>query len=143
MAPFAEILRGRDQPFSTYAAPAGQGATREYRQDRYRYTRSAYPGGVARVLGVVAVLAIFAAMMAALVWMGRSVRRRGSRLGSAAMGPFEEIWHPAARRARLKTELVEERMVPMPTADDNPGSAAVHGAPPGRERVSRRPSPRR
>jgi hypothetical protein len=62
----------------------------------------------------------FAAVLVALVGLGRRVRRRGSAGGQAFVGPFEEMWHPAAHRARLATETVEERMMPGPSADDTP-----------------------
>jgi hypothetical protein len=81
--------------------------------------------GISRSLGFMgAVLAmfviggLFAAIMAVLAWLGSRVRRRGGGGSEAFMGPFEEMWHPAAHRARLVTETVEERMVPMPSADD-------------------------
>ncbi len=50
------------------------------------------------------------------VWLGRRVRRRG--VGGEAMGPFEEIWHPAAHRARMEIAVQKERMVPLPSPDD-------------------------
>src|SRR5262245_16747433 len=61
----------------------------------------------------------FLAVMAMLAWLGRRVRSRGGQVSEAVMGPFEEIWHPAAHRARFATETVEERMVPIPSADDS------------------------
>lgn len=57
-----------------------------------------------------------AAIAAGLVWLGRRVRRRG--VGGEVMGPFEEIWHPAAHRARMELEVQEERMVPLPSPGD-------------------------
>ncbi|GAA4172270.1 hypothetical protein GCM10022251_68780 [Phytohabitans flavus] len=57
-----------------------------------------------------------AAVAAGLVWLGRRVRRRGA--GGEVMGPFEEIWHPAAHRARMKVEVQEECMVPLPSPGD-------------------------
>jgi hypothetical protein len=72
-------------------------------------------------LMVTVVAGFFVAVMVGLAWLGTRVRRRGAARGSqAVLGPFEEIWHPAAHRARLQTEIVEERMVPMPSADDQP-----------------------
>jgi hypothetical protein len=44
-----------------------------------------------------------AAIAVGLVWLGRRVRRRG--VGGEVMGPFEEIWHPAAYRARMELEV--------------------------------------
>jgi hypothetical protein len=57
-----------------------------------------------------------ALVAAGLVWLGRRVRRRG--VGGEVVGPFEEIWHPAAHRARLEIEVQEGRMVPLPSPDD-------------------------
>jgi hypothetical protein len=70
------------------------------------------------VLTLLAVVVFFAAIMAGFAWLGIRVRRGQGRVSDAYMGPFQEIWHPAAHRARLTTEVVEERMVPMPSADD-------------------------
>jgi len=67
---------------------------------------------------LLAVAGFFAAIMRALLWLGSRVRRRGGGGSEAFMGPFEEIWHPAAHRARFETLVVEERVVPMPTPDD-------------------------
>lgn len=67
-------------------------------------------------LAFLATAAGVALVAAGLVWLGRRVRRRG--VGGEVMGPFEEIWHPAAHRARLEIEVREERMVPLPSPDD-------------------------
>jgi hypothetical protein len=56
------------------------------------------------------------AILGGLAWLGSRVRRRG--VGGAVMGPFEEIWHPAAHRIRFEIQVQEERMVPMPSPDD-------------------------
>jgi hypothetical protein len=34
------------------------------------------------------------------------------------MGPFDEIWHPAAHRFRFEIQVQEERMVPLPSPGD-------------------------
>lgn len=68
-------------------------------------------------LGYVGVAALFAGIMFGLTWLGRRVRARGGGAGEAFMGPFEDMWHPAAHRARMATDAVEERVVPMPTPD--------------------------
>jgi hypothetical protein len=70
------------------------------------------------VLSAAAFAGLAAAVMAGLAWLGRRVRRRGSAAGDAFVGPFEEMWHPAAHRARRETEIVEERMLSAPQADD-------------------------
>jgi hypothetical protein len=74
---------------------------------------------VGDVLGVLAVVGFFAGTMAGLAWLGRRARRRaGGRAGAALIGPLEEMWHPAAHRARTEIETVEERAESMPTPDD-------------------------
>lgn len=73
---------------------------------------------MSELLSVLAVAGLFAAIMVVLVWLGSRVRRRGGGAGEAFMGPFEEMWHPAAHRARVETQVVEERMMPMPPPDD-------------------------
>jgi hypothetical protein len=75
---------------------------------------------VAEFLGVAAVVLGFAAIMAGLAGLGRRIRQRGRAGGQAFMGPFEELWHPSAHRARLATEIVDERMLPGPATDDQP-----------------------
>ncbi|WP_309246279.1 hypothetical protein [Verrucosispora sioxanthis] len=68
------------------------------------------------VLMFVVVVACLAAILGALGWLGVRVRRRG--IGGEMMGPFEEIWHPAAYRSRMEIRVQEERMVPTPSPDD-------------------------
>jgi len=36
-------------------------------------------------------------------------------------GPFEEIWHPAAHRARIDIEIQDDRKAPIPSPGDPPG----------------------
>jgi hypothetical protein len=67
-------------------------------------------------LGFLVVAGSLAAILGALVWLGRRVRRRG--VGGALMGPFDEIWHPAAHRFRFEIQVQEERMVPLPSPGD-------------------------
>lgn len=62
---------------------------------------------VGSVLGVLTVLV-------GLPYLAARARRRG--VGTASMmGPFEEIWHPAATSARHEVELQEERREPTPS----------------------------
>jgi hypothetical protein len=73
---------------------------------------------VADFLLLLVVPGVLVAVMVLLAWLGLRVRRRGAGGAGGVMGPFEEIWHPAAHRARLETEVVEERLAPMPSSDD-------------------------
>ncbi|MCH6167806.1 hypothetical protein [Pseudonocardia alaniniphila] len=61
-------------------------------------------------------LGIFGVVLAGLAWIASRVRRRGG--GGSLMGPFDEIWHPAAHRARIETEVQEERPAPIPLPGD-------------------------
>ncbi|MBM0277053.1 hypothetical protein [Micromonospora tarensis] len=67
-------------------------------------------------MGDVLILLTFASclatILASLWWLGARVRRRG--VGGEVMGPFEEIWHPAAHRYRAEIRVQETRMVPLP-----------------------------
>jgi hypothetical protein len=62
--------------------------------------------------GLPAVLAIYASVLGGLVWIAHRVRRRGG--GASLMGPFEEIWHPAAHQAHLEIEVQDGRPEPAP-----------------------------
>ena len=68
---------------------------------------------------ILAVFAAFGVVMVALALLTR--RARGRRVGSSVAGPFEEIWHPAARRARIDIEVQEERKIGAPSPGDPPG----------------------
>jgi hypothetical protein len=71
---------------------------------------------VGEFLAFVLVAGGFGAVMGALAWLARRVRRRG--VGGGLMGPLDEIYHPAAHRFRVEIQVHEERMVPMPSPDD-------------------------
>jgi len=73
---------------------------------------------VADALAIAVVIAAFAAVMGCLAWLTR--RQRGRRIGSSVAGPFEEIWHPAAHRARIDIEIQDERKVAAPSPGDPP-----------------------
>jgi hypothetical protein len=64
--------------------------------------------------GIVA--AGFGAVLGALVWLARRIRRRG--IGGGLMGPLDEIYHPSAHRFRAEIQMHEERLVPMPSPQD-------------------------
>lgn len=69
----------------------------------------------------------FAAVLGAFVWLARRVRRRG--VGGALMGPVDEIYHPAAHRFRLEIQVQAERMVPLPSPDDQRRGRDEAGSP--------------
>ena len=64
------------------------------------------------VLIVVVFVGCLAAVLGTLWWLASRVRRRG--IGGEVMGPFEEMWHPAALRFRAEIRVQESRAVPMP-----------------------------
>ena len=68
------------------------------------------------VLALVMDLAAFGVTLGGLAWLATRVRRRG--LGDSLMGPFDEIWHPAADRARIEIRVQDERPVPAPLPGD-------------------------
>lgn len=70
-----------------------------------------------QLLTWLAVLGFFAGVIGLLVWQGSRIRRRPRGGTTAVVGPWQEIWHPTAYRARLETEVVEERMLPNPSPD--------------------------
>jgi hypothetical protein len=84
-----------------------------------------YPGPVAEVLPFLVLAGVLAAVMGALAWMGARVRRRGADGARAVMGPLDEIFHPAAHGIRAEIEIHEQRMVPLPSADDRPDPGPV------------------
>lgn len=73
---------------------------------------------MAELAAVLLVVGVLAAVLALLAWLGSRVRRRG--VGGDVMGPFDEIWHPAAHRFRAEIEVHEERVLPLPSAGDRP-----------------------
>jgi hypothetical protein len=62
-------------------------------------------------LGLLAALAL---VVAALWWLAVRVRRRGADL----LGPFDELWHPAAHRTRIERQEQAEHRAPAPSPDD-------------------------
>lgn len=70
------------------------------------------------VLGLLMVVAGFTAVLGGFVWLAARIRHRG--LGGAVMGPIDEVYNPAAHRARLDVEIQHERPSPSPSADDQP-----------------------
>jgi hypothetical protein len=62
---------------------------------------------------------LFAATLGGLWWIAR--RAGGRAVSGAVAGPFEEIWHPAAHRARVEIRIQDERIAP----DAQPGDAPM------------------
>lgn len=61
---------------------------------------------------------LFAVALGGHLWLARRVRRHGS--GGAVLGPFQDMYDPAAYRSALATEIIHERRAPSPSADDEP-----------------------
>lgn len=68
------------------------------------------------MLPVLAVVGVIAAALGAVAWVGRRARERG--IGVTPMDPIDEIFHPSAHRFRIEIQMQAERMVPMPSPDD-------------------------
>lgn len=70
------------------------------------------------VLAFVAVLALFAVVLGGLMLLALRVRRRGLSGSYSLMGPFDELWHPAAVQARVEIQVQDERADPLPAPGD-------------------------
>ncbi|WBB75053.1 hypothetical protein O7602_05865 [Micromonospora sp. WMMD1128] len=68
------------------------------------------------LLAIALVAGCLTTVLVFLAWLAARVRRRG--IGDNVMGPFEEIWHPAAHRFRAEIRVHDERVVPLPSAGD-------------------------
>ena len=62
------------------------------------------------------VLGGFGAVLGALAWL--TSRARSGRFGGAFLGPLDEIYNPAAHRARVEVHEQAEHAMPMPSPDD-------------------------
>jgi hypothetical protein len=67
-------------------------------------------------VAVFIVVAALAVILAGLPGLAARVRRGGT--GGSVMGPFEDMWHPAARRARDEVEIQQEAPAPEPAPGD-------------------------
>lgn len=70
------------------------------------------------MLVVTVVLLAYVLIAVLLVALGRRVRRSGR--GGDALGPFEELWHPAAHRARVEVRTHDSRQEAAPSPGDPP-----------------------
>jgi hypothetical protein len=59
---------------------------------------------------------LIAGFLGLLAWAAARARRRG--IGGSMMGPFEEMWHPAAAGSQLEIQVQSERKKPLPSPDD-------------------------
>lgn len=69
------------------------------------------------VVGLVIVVTIVVAVLGGLPWLAHRSRRSGSG-GYTLMGPFDEMWHPAALEARIEIEIQDEQPAPAPLPGD-------------------------
>jgi hypothetical protein len=65
---------------------------------------------------IVIVVAVLAVVLVGLPVLAARVRRGGT--GGSVMGPFEDMWHPAGRRARDEIEIQQEVPAPEPAPGD-------------------------
>ncbi|MBX9245704.1 hypothetical protein ICW40_12915 [Actinotalea ferrariae] len=70
-------------------------------------------------MGSGVVLVLVGGVLLGLRALRRGMRRRGH--GGSAMGPFDEIWHPAAHDARVEVHEQDERPAPAPSPDEPRG----------------------
>lgn len=69
-------------------------------------------------MGYVGTACVFAAVLGALFWLARHVRRSG--VGGGIMGPIDEIYRPAAHRYNVEIEAAAQRAIPLPAPEDKP-----------------------
>jgi hypothetical protein len=66
------------------------------------------------VLAAATVIVLFAGFLVGLPLLAARTRRRGTS-GAGLFQPFEDLWHPAARRALVEVQVQEERTdAPLP-----------------------------
>ena len=59
---------------------------------------------------------VFAAILGSLTWLASRTRRRG--VGREIMGPVDLIYRPHTHQINFEIQMQEQRMVAMPSADD-------------------------
>jgi hypothetical protein len=59
---------------------------------------------------------VLAAILGGLAWLASRARRRG--VGREIMGPVDLIYRPHTHQINLETRMREERVLPVPPADD-------------------------
>ena len=62
--------------------------------------------------GAAALSAAVACPLVGLALLFRRVRRHGT--GGQVLGPFEELWHPAAARSRVQVQEQVQQAAPSP-----------------------------
>jgi hypothetical protein len=61
-------------------------------------------------------MALVAGFLVLLALAAARARRRG--ISGSMMGPFEEMWHPAAAETHLELQVQTERKKPLPSPED-------------------------
>ena len=61
-------------------------------------------------------LAVVAGFLTLLARAAGRARRRG--ISGSMMGPFDQMWHPAAAESSLEIQIENERKKPLPSPDD-------------------------
>jgi hypothetical protein len=80
--------------------------------------RAPYPGQMNSAGSILVLAAVFLPVLVGLPLLARKVRRSG--VGAGVLGPFEELWHPAAVRLRMAVETAEFRPAESPSPGDPP-----------------------
>lgn len=71
----------------------------------------------------VAVLTVLLVVLVPVGLWAIGRRARGRAAGGAVAGPFEEIWHPAAHRARIQIQVQDQRIAPDLLPGDPPSAS--------------------
>lgn len=79
---------------------------------------------MADALAVLLTVATFGVALGGLVWLAARVRSRGASGGYSLMGPFDEMWNPAALDARIEIQRHDERQAPAPLPGGQPRASS-------------------